>query len=106
MAAIEEHKPIEKRRALGRGLDSLMPAGPRVVAAAAPAVMPSAAAAAISEHMSERLRPEGDLVGQIPFDLIDENTQQSTRNFVPAALNELTGSIRASGPTYPLLCRP
>jgi ParB family transcriptional regulator, chromosome partitioning protein len=32
MAAIEEHKPAEKRRALGRGLDSLLPAGPRVVA--------------------------------------------------------------------------
>ena len=34
MAAIEEHKPAEKRRALGRGLDSLLPSGPRVVAAA------------------------------------------------------------------------
>src|SRR5438067_5098789 len=45
MAAIEEHKPAEKRRALGRGLDSLLPSGPRVVgpasaAAAAPAAVP------------------------------------------------------------------
>src|SRR6266496_2256137 len=47
MGAIEEHKPAEKRRALGRGLDSLLPSGPRVVVAAAatsiapsPAVMP------------------------------------------------------------------
>jgi ParB family chromosome partitioning protein len=45
MGAVEEHKAPEKRRALGRGLDSLLPAGPRVVAAApaaapAPAVMP------------------------------------------------------------------
>ena len=45
MAAIEEHKPAEKRRALGRGLDSLLPSGPRVVAAApatavSPAVVP------------------------------------------------------------------
>ncbi len=45
MAAIEEHKPAEKRRALGRGLDSLLPSGPRVVAAApgtavAPTVVP------------------------------------------------------------------
>ena len=37
MAAIEEHKPVEKRRALGRGLDSLLPSGPRVVASPAPA---------------------------------------------------------------------
>src|SRR5579859_2179650 len=43
MAAIEEHKPAEKRRALGRGLDSLLPAGPRVVSSAtapAPVVVP------------------------------------------------------------------
>ena len=40
MSAIEEHK--EKRRALGRGLDSLLPSGPRLATAAvpAPAVMP------------------------------------------------------------------
>src|SRR5579864_860145 len=31
MAVAEEHKPVEKRRALGRGLDSLLPSGPRVV---------------------------------------------------------------------------
>lgn len=34
MSAVEEHKPVEKRRALGRGLDSLLPAGPRVVPSA------------------------------------------------------------------------
>jgi ParB family chromosome partitioning protein len=34
MAAVEEHKPAEKRRALGRGLDSLLPSGPRAVTAA------------------------------------------------------------------------
>src|SRR6266566_3643107 len=106
MAAIEEHKPIEKRRALGRGLDSLLPAGPRVVAAAAPAVMPSAASAAISEHMPERLRPEGDLVEQIPLELIDENPYQTRRNFDPAALNELADSIRASGLAQPIVVRP
>src|SRR5438128_2736587 len=106
MAAIEEHKPIEKRRALGRGLDSLLPAGPRVVAAAAPAVMPSAASAAISEHMPERLRPEGDLVEQIPLELIDENPYQTRRSFDPAALNELADSIRASGLAQPVVVRP
>src|SRR5215472_17328363 len=31
MSATEEHKQVEKRRALGRGLDSLLPSGPRVV---------------------------------------------------------------------------
>ena len=46
MAAIEEHKPAEKRRALGRGLDSLLPSGPRVAAAA-----PAAATAASPAHV-------------------------------------------------------
>ena len=53
MAAIEEHKPAEKRRALGRGLDSLLPSGPRVVSsgpaaavASAPVVIPPQAGTA------------------------------------------------------------
>src|SRR5437879_3958154 len=104
MAAIEEHKPVEKRRALGRGLDSLLPAGPRVVAAAAPGIMPPAAA--ISEHTPERLRPEGDLVEQIPLDLVDENPYQTRRSFDTAALNELADSIRASGLAQPVVVRP
>ena len=41
MAAIEEHKPVEKRRALGRGLDSLLPSGPRVVTSPPVAVPPA-----------------------------------------------------------------
>jgi ParB family transcriptional regulator, chromosome partitioning protein len=40
MAVAEEHKPVEKRRALGRGLESLLPSGPRVVPP--PAVNPPA----------------------------------------------------------------
>src|SRR5260370_13548685 len=86
-------------------MDSLLPAGPRVLAAAAPVVMPSAAAA-ISEHTPERLRPEGDVVAQIPLELIDENPYQTRRNFDPAALNELADSIRASGLAQPVVVRP
>jgi ParB family chromosome partitioning protein len=41
MSAIEEHKPAEKRRALGRGLDSLLPSGPRVVPPPAIVNLPS-----------------------------------------------------------------
>jgi ParB family chromosome partitioning protein len=40
MSAVEEHKPVEKRRALGRGLDSLLPSGPRVVTASPAAASP------------------------------------------------------------------
>jgi ParB family chromosome partitioning protein len=53
MAAVEEHKPAEKRRALGRGLDSLLPSGPRVVSSTpTPVVTPGA-----NPHVSPVLPP-------------------------------------------------
>jgi ParB family chromosome partitioning protein len=105
VAAIEEHKPTEKRRALGRGLDSLLSSGPRVVTAAAPAVMPppSAAPGRIEELQA---RAEGDSIEQIPLDLIDENPYQTRRTFDAAALNELAASIKASGLAQPIVVRP
>jgi ParB family chromosome partitioning protein len=103
MSAIEE--PKEKRRALGRGLDSLLPSGPRVVAAAAaPSVMPPPTQAARVEEL--RPRQDGDSVDQIALDLIDENPYQTRRTFDPAALNELAESIKASGLAQPIVVRP
>lgn len=69
MAAIEEHKPVEKRRALGRGLESLLPSGPRVVAAApttavAPVVIPAAVAPVIAEPGPELVPMPGE-IGEI-----------------------------------------
>lgn len=64
MAVAEEHKPMEKekRRALGRGLESLLPSGPRVVAsptAAAPAVpSPVVIPAALSPVVPEPVVPQ------------------------------------------------
>ncbi len=105
MAAIEEHKSTEKRRALGRGLDSLLPSGPRVVTAPAPAVMPPPAP--VPARVAEiQARAEGDVVEQIPLDLIDENPYQTRRAFDPAALNELADSIKASGLAQPIVVRP
>jgi ParB family transcriptional regulator, chromosome partitioning protein len=105
VAAIEEQRSPEKRRALGRGLDSLLPSGPRVVAAAAPAVMspPAPIPARVAELQA---RAEGDVVEQIPLDLIDENPYQTRRAFDPAALNELADSIKASGLAQPVVVRP
>src|SRR6266542_41458 len=105
MAAIEEQKQTEKRRALGRGLDSLLPSGPRVVAAAAPAVLPPPAVAP-ANVVELQARAEGDVVEQIPLDLIDENPYQTRRTFDPAALNELAESIKASGLAQPVVVRP
>jgi ParB family chromosome partitioning protein len=121
VSAIEEHKPAEKRRALGRGLDSLLPSGPRVVAAA-PAVMPAPAPAALPDEVAElhagadhRKSPSkqnsdgtpwGDFIEQIPLDLIDENPYQTRRTFDAAALRELAESIKASGLAQPIVVRP
>jgi len=90
----------EKRRALGRGLDSLLPSGPRVVtggvAAAAPAAVP------ISQ---ESRREPGDIVSQIPLDQIDQNPYQTRRTFDQTALQELAESIRANGVMQPVVVR-
>jgi ParB family transcriptional regulator, chromosome partitioning protein len=132
MSAVEEHKPVEKRRALGRGLDSLLPAGPRVVAAAAPVVMPtpvavpqdpSALPGEIAEIHAGREKspptsldqaatrtgvsaPHGQEIIEIPLDLIDENPYQTRRTFDSAALNELAESIKESGLAQPVVVRP
>lgn len=103
MPAIDESKPNEKRRALGRGLDSLLPSGPRIVSAAAPAAMPAPASANIPEPQG---RPRGDTVAEIPLDFIDENPYQTRRTFDPAALQELSESIQVNGLAQPIVVRP
>jgi ParB family transcriptional regulator, chromosome partitioning protein len=128
MAAIEEHKPAEKRRALGRGLDSLLPSGPRVVSCgpatavasapvvipqvmppAGPAIVPQPAATTESPDAIPRTgvsAPHGQEIVEIPLDLIDENPYQTRRTFDPAALSELAESIKASGLAQPIVVRP
>jgi len=100
---IDESKPPEKRRALGRGLDSLLPAGPRIVAAAVAAAVPPPAPA----HVPEPAEPSArDRVSELPLDLIDENPYQTRRRFDPAALEELAESIKVHGLAQPIVVRP
>jgi ParB family chromosome partitioning protein len=130
MAAIEEHKPAEKRRALGRGLDSLLPSGPRVVSsgpatavASAPVVIPPQVGASAGPAIGPQAPAtpggsaepgtrtaasarHGHEVIDIPLDLIDENPYQTRRTFDEAALNELAESIKASGLAQPIVVRP
>ena len=86
-------KVVEKRRALGRGLDSLLP-GPRVVesgnagGAPAPHSAPASHGAVLAEVQAQAAR--GDSVVEIPLELIDENPYQ-TRYF---AKDELLRMIR------------
>jgi len=102
VAAVEEPKPVEKRRALGRGLDSLLP-GPRVVP---PPVVVPVPAPVPARAIETEVRPGTDLVEQIPLDRIDENPYQTRRSFDPTALAELAESIKANGLAQPVVVRP
>jgi ParB family transcriptional regulator, chromosome partitioning protein len=99
----------EKRKALGRGLESLLPGGPRVVAPAA-ASSPGAAATAVAggapaPHVP-RLSETRDAVVQIALEQIEENPYQTRYHFGDQALEELASSIRANGVVQPVVVRP
>jgi ParB family chromosome partitioning protein len=79
-----------KRRALGKGLDSLLP---RVQTSSAPA------ASTPSEQ-------EGGKPREISVDLIDRNPFQTRSTFDDAQLGELAASITANGVVQPVLVRP
>jgi ParB family chromosome partitioning protein len=74
-----------KRRALGKGLDSLLP---RVPAASAPA------------------ETEGGKPMEIPIEQIDRNPFQTRSNLNEEQLSELAASITANGVVQPVLVRP
>lgn len=80
----------EKRKVLGRGLDTLLPASRATAAAAAPA------ATAMS----------GDLVRELGVEQIDKNPYQTRGKFAEDTLNELAASIKASGVVQPIVVRP
>jgi ParB family chromosome partitioning protein len=82
---------LNKPRALGKGLESLLPQRP-----AAPAVVPSAAAAAV---------PDGKPL-EIALESIDRNPFQTRTVFDEAKLAELAKSIQASGVVQPIVVRP
>ena len=102
---VEKAAP-EKRKALGRGLESLLPGGPRVVApAGAPA--PVASGTAASAIAGGAPAPHGpDAVVQISIELIEENPYQTRYHFGDQALEELANSIRANGVVQPVVVRP
>ncbi|SPE17688.1 Chromosome partitioning protein parB [Candidatus Sulfotelmatomonas gaucii] len=73
-----------KRRALGKGLDSLLPR-----------IQPSTPAEA-----------EGGQPREIPLELIDQNPFQTRSQVNPEQLSELAASIAANGVVQPVLVRP
>ena len=85
--------PDNPRKALGRGLTSLLVnrATPKPEAPA----QPHAPAA-----------PPSDVITRIPLDLVDPNPLQPRTAFQPDRLQELADSIRANGIIQPLVVRP
>ena len=88
MSTPPHHDP--KRRALGRGLESLLPSKPTPVA--------SPPAPSVS-------KPDGKAF-EIDVDLIDRNPFQTRTHFDEAKLAELAGSIATSGVIQPIAVRP
>ncbi|HKV91204.1 MAG TPA: ParB/RepB/Spo0J family partition protein [Candidatus Angelobacter sp.] len=78
----------DKRKGLGRGLDSLLPG--RI--AAAPIAMPAPQPPAGTQEIS--------------VDLIDPNPYQTRRQINEASLAELAESVRVSGVVQPVVLRP
>src|ERR1700687_4136657 len=105
VSEVEKAAP-EKRKALGRGLESLLPGGPRVVApAVANAPVTSGTGASVVAGAAHA--PHGpDAVLQISIELIEENPYQTRYHFGDQALEELANSIRANGVVQPVVVRP
>ena len=83
----------DKRRVLGRGLDSLLPAArATATAVAAPAPAPA--------------QPVGDVVRDLLIEQIDRNPYQTRTRWDEAALQELAASIKHSGVLQPVTVRP
>jgi ParB family chromosome partitioning protein len=76
-----------RRRALGKGLDSLLPRVPTTTAAIAP-------------------ESEGGKPREIPLDQIDPNPYQTRSQVDQGQLAELAASITANGVVQPILVRP
>jgi ParB family transcriptional regulator, chromosome partitioning protein len=80
----------DKRKALGRGLESLLPGRPVPIPQPA-AVLPV---------------PSFQGPAEIAINLIDANPYQTRRQIREESLTELTDSIRASGVVQPVVLRP
>ncbi len=88
----------EKKRVLGRGLESLIPAARTYVPAAPVAATPVAPATALEEITGER-------VHEIRLEEIEPSPYQPRRRQDEAALEELAQSIRVQGVLQPIVVR-
>jgi ParB family chromosome partitioning protein len=82
-------KTNDKRKALGRGLDSLLPGR-----------LPASASAKLATTASHGIAQE------VSVELIDPNPYQTRSRIKEQSLNELADSIRSSGVVQPVVVRP
>src|SRR5271167_4712560 len=90
----------EKHKALGRGLESLLP--PRPFSGTSPTLSPKPG----EEGGAPTVLLPGEAVLQIPLDQLDDNPYQTRSQLDEHALHELCDSIRALGVLEPILVRP
>ena len=110
VVAVPEKAAADKRRALGRGLESLLPGGPRVMTNTPPtsAIAPDPTRPTVLPDIPVQAAAtsSGNRVILVPLDQIDENPYQTRQRFDPQALQELADSIRANGVVQPVVVRP
>jgi ParB family transcriptional regulator, chromosome partitioning protein len=94
----------DKRKALGRGLETLLPAA-RGFQGAASHAAPSHPGTHPGSYPGAQ-PPAGNAVRDLPVELIDRNPYQTRTHFDETALNELAESIQVSGVIQPVTVRP
>ncbi|MGD0990445.1 MAG: ParB/RepB/Spo0J family partition protein [Candidatus Sulfotelmatobacter sp.] len=114
--AVVEKKETEKRKALGRGLASLLPgpravpanAEPRVSGAAqttAPAVPAETSPSVAASEVVSIHAAADHIVTSLALELIDKNPYQTRSAFDDGALRELADSIKENGVVQPIVVR-
>ncbi len=102
--------PADKRKALGRGLDSLLPGGPRPAVAppgvAVPLPPASSTAAAAVAPPAPKPAVSHEQMRELPLGLIDRNPYQTRLHLDESAMEELVASIRTTGVVQPIVVRP
>src|SRR6478672_285556 len=101
-AATAAAHTAEKRKALGRGLESLLPGGVR--SAVNPPARP--AAAPLPAPVANAAPENAEGLHELALAVIERNPFQTRQRLDEAALEELAASIRASGVVQPIVVRP
>src|SRR6184192_2950814 len=100
----------DKRRALGRGLETLLPSRQQSAVSdqqsTAAAVMATQPATAVATAAAVAIKTADGELREISLEEIERNPYQTRRQLKEDTLNELAASIRANGVMQPIAVRP